>query len=320
MILGVVYAPPGSQDCKDNSTIVYDTDSTVETTIDVSHSFKDGHNVSVEVDANAGMVVMGSVGANMSQDQTMSNSKEMVFKTDLSTMSTTPGPCADGINHDYDTLLVLLDPIVSVRVSDPAGCPTCSAELDNTTWSITPSGVTLDVLAGELKGTIPMRDSKSASIAAHGLTQDELDHILAADPLAYWSPDETGDPDPGRFIRALGVGTFPYTAPLPGVPVTSTTKIMKGTVSTKDAQARSFDTTVGLNASLDVSFLEFVSLKLKADASWTWTNSNSSALAGDETEGATVTIGSPSANYHGPSQIAVYYDTLFRTYAFVGKI
>ena len=56
--------------------------------------------------------------------------------------------------------------------------------------------------------------------------------------------------------------------------------------------------------------------KLKMEESWTWTNVSTSANTSGTTQSISVTVGGPSFGYAGPTDIAVYYDVIYQTFAF----
>src|SRR5262249_14540051 len=50
---------------------------------------------------------------------------------------------------------------------------------------------------------------------------------------------------------------------------------------------------------------------------WTWTNVNTASSSSGATESATVVVGAPAFGYQGPTDIGVYYDTIYKTFLFV---
>jgi hypothetical protein len=55
---------------------------------------------------------------------------------------------------------------------------------------------------------------------------------------------------------------------------------------------------------------------LKSSDTWTWTYTSSQTTSDGQSETATVTIGGPSLAYDGPTVMGVYYDILYKTFAF----
>jgi hypothetical protein len=56
---------------------------------------------------------------------------------------------------------------------------------------------------------------------------------------------------------------------------------------------------------------------LKVSTQFTWTNSKTSTSSSSASESATVKVTGPSFGYTGPTNMAVYYDTLYKTFLFV---
>jgi hypothetical protein len=56
--------------------------------------------------------------------------------------------------------------------------------------------------------------------------------------------------------------------------------------------------------------------KLKDSAKWTWTNKSENSTSTGTSESATLSIGGPAYGYPGPTQLCVYYDTIYKTFAF----
>ena len=55
---------------------------------------------------------------------------------------------------------------------------------------------------------------------------------------------------------------------------------------------------------------------LKLSRTFEWTSTNETEMTDAETESASVTIGGPSYNYAGPTDILVYWDTVYHSFMF----
>jgi hypothetical protein len=66
-----------------------------------------------------------------------------------------------------------------------------------------------------------------------------------------------------------------------------------------------------------VAFTRRLKEVLKDTDHWTWTNSSHRETRQSEEDMARIHVASPSAEYSGPSHMRVYYDTIFRSLAFV---
>lgn len=312
MILTVVYAPPGSADCKYNSSVSYGEGNRLGTTISASKAMKTDTKVGVSVSAGAvGYSV--EVGATFGVGVGTSSSEEMSVSKSTQSAISASGPCTDGIDHDYDQIWLLLQPDVEVTIATPSGCPTCSG--GEATWSLKPNtGKVFWVYAGEINGRLTPRQSTADALSPLNLSLSELLFLIAADPLAISEDDPTFVPDTGRYVR-LPV-TFPYETPLNGSTGGSSYS-MSTEASAVSTEAFAFDYSVGLSVSASAGFGDVLKAKLSYDSSWTWSNSNSAAFSESQSTSASATIGSPSENYTGPHAFALYYDTIFKTYAFV---
>jgi hypothetical protein len=164
------------------------------------------------------------------------------------------------------------------------------------------------VKVGWLNGTFPMPPGVASQLAARGITAANYSTLLALDPFASGTSI-----DPGRFLRT-GT-TFPYEPPaLPnGTPNTFTLALTNSTTATTSTTKTS-EYTVG--ASISGSLLSWMLPKLSASNQWTWTDTNVNTQSTSGTETATATVKGPSFGYTGPTDVAVYYDTIYKTFLF----
>lgn len=73
---------------------------------------------------------------------------------------------------------------------------------------------------------------------------------------------------------------------------------------------------VGLSMSGTVGFLDLARATLKDTATWQWTNKSSRSSATGTSQSASVTIGGPAYGYLGGTVMQVYFDTVYKTFAF----
>jgi hypothetical protein len=310
LIMTVVYAPPGSQDCAHNSMVSYGNGNSVGTKVSSSSSFKAGTNVQVK--AKGGALGSGAeVGVSFGVSGTDSDSQEMSITKSTSSTLTASGACHDGIDHDQDQVWLLLGPEVQIETSEAAGCKNCEEGLS---WDLGESGEIVWVRVGELKGTLEMRSGIADAFQRYGITSDDTWQMLMADPLADQPGDSSAEPDSSRFVRVPM--SFPY-EPAAGGSSGNRSYEMRTEVSNTNASASSVDYSVGVSVSGSLSFISFVSASLSAESSWTWSSSNSSSDTDSSSTAASVSVGSPSDGYTGPTSIAVFYDTVFKSYAFI---
>jgi hypothetical protein len=222
-----------------------------------------------------------------------------------STTSSIPrnGPGQDGINHDEDAIYLLLKPKINLSLS--------SSAIEWTFGDNSQSHIQY-VSVGELNGHLPWRAGVLAQLHGAGITPADYPNILASDPLA----NGAATLDPARFVPMNTM--FPYEPPLtpndPVIPINTT--ISSSTTSTTGTATE--DTyKVGLTLSGSAGFLGMEKGTFKASDTWAWTNSSSASTSSGSTQSASLTIGGPSFGYTGVTEVAVYRDTVYNTFAFV---
>ncbi|MGB2604109.1 MAG: carboxypeptidase-like regulatory domain-containing protein, partial [Candidatus Sulfotelmatobacter sp.] len=211
------------------------------------------------------------------------------------------GPSQDGINHDEDEIWLLLKPTVNMAVSS-----------STTEWSLAATNAPVQyVHVGWLNGHETMPPGVVAALQDAGITPHEYPKILARDPLA-------ADESALNSVRFASINTtFPYEPPYSlndSVP-TFTYNISNSTVTTTGTAAEdSFG--VELSVSGSASFTGLFDVKVKDTSTWEWTNKFSTSASAGSSQSAQLTIGGPAYGYAGASVIRVYYDTIYRTFAF----
>jgi hypothetical protein len=299
-VLSVVYAPPGTQGGKSASSVAYGAGSNTGTTTTATGSFKQDYSVSV----TAGGGILGSVEAGVSFDYNRSttDSKAVEIKKSATTTISATGPAVDGIDHDRDIIYLWLNPALTLTVNGK-----------DVSWNFTGTG-TADiqyVYIGWLKGTIAMPPGVTQRLALYGITPTDYPTIMARDPLAG-GVSPSGSP---RY-QALPT-TFPYEPPYAATDSPPTLNFVLTTASTTTNGASTADDyKVGLTVSGSESFLGIEKVTLKTDASWDWTNTAAKQVATGTSESASVTITGPAFGYTGPTDMQVYYDSIYKTFAF----
>lgn len=117
VVLGVVYAPPGS-----GSSVTYGQSQMVGASQDISSSFGQSNMVTVSISEEAGPLAVGfgSVGAGFSigsgWGETTTNSTNLSVQTTQGNAVSTAGPVSSalGVNHDNDIIYILLNPVAGV--------------------------------------------------------------------------------------------------------------------------------------------------------------------------------------------------------------
>jgi hypothetical protein len=141
IILGVTYAPPGSQ-----SFVQYTDSTTVGTNTSLTESFAKGASVSVKVSSTfgAGGKIVPDVGGTwgVSDTTTGTDSNSFTDETDNSSgvavtstqqwLTKVPGPLSPygvGVDHDYDVIWLWLNPLVNITITQIGSQP------PTTTWT-----------------------------------------------------------------------------------------------------------------------------------------------------------------------------------------
>jgi hypothetical protein len=120
------------------------------------------------------------------------------------------------------------------------------------------------------------------------------------------------------FYRYVAINTsFPYEPPYSASdPVPTFTYNITNAKTTTATTSTEDNLEVEANVSGSGSFLGFASFKLKDSASWEWTNKSSNSASSGTSESAQLIIGGPAYGFIGPSVVQVFYDTVYRTFAF----
>jgi phage tail protein X len=149
--------------------------------------------------------------------------------------------------------------------------------------------------------------SQNPAVAQAGLTPADCAQILACDPFA--SVNQAIDPN--RFVPLST--TFPYKPPLtPGDTPPTMGYVRAGdTTVTHTTQTQ---VQYGVTASVSGSIEDF--LKLNVSDSLQWTNTSTSTQTTDSSQTASTAIGGPAFGYTGPTELYIYWDTVFRSFMF----
>jgi hypothetical protein len=301
MILTVIYAPPGSNGGKGASSVDYADGSTTGTSVSTSDSFKNKLSISATFSGGAfGDDVSLGLGFTTSQNATQKDQIDVTKSTkgDIKIL----GPGADGIDHDEDRIYLWLNPGVEV-----------SQDGNSIDWSLIPTGTNMTIQyveVGWLKNPTTMPPGVQTQLQSAGITSTDYATILTADPFANGS----NGLDLSRFIELSE--SFPYEPPeTVSDPAGSQTVTL--TDETKSTSTSTDTASVGLSitATAKVNAV-FASLQLKVSDSMTYTHTGSLQNSQDSTQSASFTIGQPAFGYAGPTNLLVYWDTLFQSFVF----
>jgi H-type lectin domain len=302
LVLTVIYAPPGTNGGKASSSVSYGAGVTSGNTTSATQSFKQSIGVSVSNQGGfLGSSASGSVS--FSYTTTTTDTQSLEIKQSTTTTIQRTGPAQDGINHDEDAIYLLLKPQIALSLSSSAASWTFG---DNSTSPIQ------YVLVGELNGHYAWRTGVLAQLTAAGVSAADYPNILASDPLA-------GNPsvlDPTRFSPANTM--YPYEPPAtPNDPVIAIMTTISDSSTATSTTKTEYSTNIALTVSGTAGFLDMANTTLKATGGWTWTSTNSTSTSSGTTQSASATLGGPAYGYQGVTEVAVYKDTIYNTFAFV---
>lgn len=349
LILTVIYAPPGTNNGRSDSQVSYESDSTTGTTTTNSKSFKQGDSVSATVrctDCDLG-VLSGGGSFEYSKSSTRTDALAISKKT-TSTIQAS-GPAADGIDHGHDQIWLFLHPKFDVTVSDVVG----GSGRKTTTWTLDPdqsTGLVQYLYVEYLKDPSRIPPGILQDLQVAGITPADYLVILAADPLAQClspvvaahvvaatpktigttpklvaahtalvgtgsTPCQTPLPTAPRYVRAnLNLPYDPPLNPNDGVPLQLQSIDNSSTNTATIATAYDYKESATISAGFN---LGVYATTLQDTQSWEWTNTNTVATVAGSEQKMSLTLGGPAFGYTGPTNMDVYFDTLYNTFAFV---
>jgi hypothetical protein len=295
-VLTVIYAPPGTQGGGSTSSVSYAQGSTAGSSTSVSSSFRETYAVTASARA---FVVDLSGSYSYSKSQVRNDALEV--RKSATTTITARGPAVDGIHHDRDEIWLWLNPVIELTLTPSSASWTFGTGIMDVQY----------VYVGWLRNPSSMPPGVVQRLEAYGITPADYPDILSANPFAYGSTSI----DPSRFTRLNT--TFPYEPPYaPGDPVP--TFSFNTTYSSTDTSASTTarEHTVRATASGGFNFLGLFRAQVRNENAWTWTHTRAHSSSSGINESASVSVGGPSYGYTGPTDLAVYYDQLYKTFMF----
>jgi hypothetical protein len=318
VVAGLVYAPPGCTSstpgsaCSQPGSVDYSSASSLGTKITTADSFKNG----VKVTASFGSEVSGGSGS-FAWSRTTGDTQSANLTKSGSLEIKVPGN-ADGINHDDDMFILLLNPTVTLS-SDGA---------KNIYWQPGYSGdaaARYEVYVSELRNLATMRPAVAAVLKEHGFTAADYKTIRCLDQFAGpgirdgVSPDycevsaTTGGPSPGLDLNRFRPTTWilPYEPPRHASDLCpSITPTLKNDYASENAKSTQDEYTVSaeMHAGIDKEF------DLKIEGEMTWTSSETDSNSQGSTQSASLTLVCPSVAYTGPTLFQVYWDVHYGTF------
>jgi hypothetical protein len=317
VVLSVVYAPPGHK-----STVDYGTSTSMGTSNSFEQSFS--NSTTITQSFNATIPLFGSVDRknSVSWTQTADSTSSVTVNKSTSDDLIVPGPVSDdaGIDHDYDQILVWVNPVAEFTLTGPNSAQWNYAfdqrdpanEMDvvplYVTWLKNPSTIP----AGVASTIARTWASNNADGSGPGLTTADFAAILARDPFANGQTTI----DSTRFDLEAGHTFFYVPPPCGGQPDTQTYK--ESYQMTSNTGTTATDTySVSYSESSQPSFLNWLQSNFTASQTLTWTNKWGHQTTQGSGEFANLSITGPGdCTYAGKTDAQVYQDNVYGTYLF----
>jgi hypothetical protein len=298
-VLSVVYAPPGTGAAgAPKSVVQYSSSAQLGTSTSISSDFGSKFTLSFNVSFDSATSVGGSLGLSA----TVSDTDTIDLKTTTTNGVTAQTSTVDGINHDFDAVILWMNPEVECVTNGTA----------QATCTLTNSSGATDiqyVYIAWLKNPSTIPAGLLAKFKAIGINASDYAQMMLADPF-------TNGPapiDPNRF-QEISM-TVPYEPAPQGVVAPSFPySISKSLTQTSQKKAVS-EISAGVSVSAGVD-LGIYSAKVGVSDTWTWTNTTSTTQSQQNTQNATLTLTSPSSAWTGATDIAVYWDSIYGSYLF----
>jgi hypothetical protein len=273
MVMGIYYVVPGSQ-----SYAKYCSNTSVGTTNSITNTFTSSYQNSISIKASASIpgFLNGSVtqttSATYTQSSSIGNSVAVTQSSSLCNQSPGPTNSYQGNNHDYDLILVWVNPVVTLDYYEDAG-----GTIHGIQWSgfgfnerDQPAMEVDQIYVGCLNGDLPTgpgtpcasnlaplqrswdTDTTWPSGQGPALNSQDLANVLAADPFGTCTPDAnvppssyptdncTLSPQPARFTITDNENVT-FQQPIPGAQPTTTQYTLGYTVA--NTQSNGYTTT-----------------------------------------------------------------------------
>jgi hypothetical protein len=331
-VVSVTYAPPGAKSTVQYSNGFLSGTSTSNTATYLS-------SVNDKVTLSTGFNLFGILGGKATQSfsvgwsQQQDNSNSLSVVQQLTNGETVLGPLssAAGVDHDYDTIYVWLNPEVFLTVFSPV-----SVTLNGYGYDARDTITGMDVIpltVGQLKGVQAITDplvqerlARSWDGELGGLTSTDFQQILQADPFVA-NPSFNPNTDTShRFeLPELADGTpldliFNYVPAPPGGQPTTQSFSSNYSGTSVSGQAAKDTYSVGYSLDGDVQGSFFLSLKttMAFTTTYSYTNQWSNTVTAGTSQSASFTIVPPLSTdgYTGPTALQVWKDNVYGTFMF----
>jgi len=330
-VAGLTYAPPGSR-----SSVTYANGFSHGTSVSQSLSFASGvtHTVTLTHGGGISGVLDGSRVETSAYgwERTKENSSSASITQQTSNGLIVPGPAssAAGVDHDYDTIYVWLNPEIFMMVFST------SVVAGDYGFDLRDPVIGMDVVpltVGQLRGTQPIppnlwaRLNRTWDPQLGGLTSADFQDILLANPFAV-NPAYNPNTDTSRRYEMPMSGN----PPLPANLILNYTSVPPGGQPTGQTYSSNYSSTTELgklardqhrtthtvDITASINFLVKWTTKLSQQTTTTYTNQWSQKVTSGLSQSANFTIFPPLStdNYSGPTAIQVWKDNVYGTFMF----
>jgi hypothetical protein len=326
-VVGVYYAPPGAK-----STATYSNGFLSGTSQSISNSF--GTNVTVSSSGAFGLDLFGIFQANSTQtfsygwEQQQNSSSSISIVQQQSTGSQWPGPAlsSEGVDHDYDTIAVWLNPEVAVSVISPASV----AYIDGYAFDPRDPAGSVDIVyltVGQLNGTQSILGGTQTALdrtwdgSLGALNATDFAAIIQADPFSTNPAFNPSSDTSGRYVFPGGVDqTFSYEPEPQGAQASATlyTSSYNTTNTTTTGGSDKYTVGFSIDGTLSGAFFASAFAKVTASTTFTYTNTWSSTVTTGTTQSANFTIYRPlyTDGYTGDINMQIWKDNVYGTFMF----
>jgi hypothetical protein len=288
ILIGVIYAPPGNL-----SSVSYQSNSTFGSTQDVGEAFGTGWSVGF---------TLGGVTTTTAETNTTTTDQSFTISKSQGVSVGMPSD-EDVVDHDQDKFYIWTNP--QIKFSQPYA----------TVPSLTLNLVPADPSQPDPTRLVTVKTVRGADPDIYhvmdGWTDADKKNLLAQDPFVAQPTVDPVEADPQRFnlvqeIQVQGPGASGEPPPTKGIPVSSGSNNCQQITNADQS-------TETIGASYDFMGLFGVS----ASGSFSTTYSTSNQSCNGATQSATVSLESSTVGNN--RNIAVYFDSLFATFAFVDR-
>jgi hypothetical protein len=333
-VAGLTYAPPGSR-----SSVTYKSGFMNGTNTTQSRTFTNGVTYTESISISGGVKYVQAVFSGNGQISTSggwSQAKESNSSTSLTEQTANglivPGPAssAAGVNHDYDTVYVWLNPEIFMMVFNT------SVVSGGYGYDARDPVIGMDVVpltVGQLKGIQPIppnlwaRLNRTWDTDLGGLTTADFQDIVRADPFAT-NPGFNPNTDTSHRFEMPLSGNPPlpanllvnYTPAPPGAQPNGQTYSTSYSATTAAGQMASetYERSYSVDHTGSVTWYATLTVKTAQTNKWSTTEKWSSTVTNGASQSADFTIFPPFAtdNYTGPTAIQVWKDNVYGTFMF----